>query len=78
MHSKESNLWQILLQGAEGLLSQCISPPSPALLPDAPILLPSGGQLVHVLSGHTEYVSAITLSKNSKYAVTCEYVRGHA
>ena len=34
---------------------------------------PPGGPLLHVLSGHTDEVNSVDLSKDSSLAVTCEY-----
>ena len=63
---------QIPFQGVESLLERCQRPTHPAIIPLQPCLTEPGGQLVHSLSESDADVLSVTLSKNNKYAVTCE------
>ena len=66
-------LFNTYFQNAEWLKTQCKNLSFPFLLPEVPFMRPPGGPLLHVLSGHTDEVNSVDLSKDSRLAVTCEY-----
>ncbi|XP_041349706.1 NACHT domain- and WD repeat-containing protein 1-like [Gigantopelta aegis] len=60
-------------KGLKSLVSQCQKAQHGFLLPNLPVLNPTGGPLLHCLAEHTAEVTGIDMMSSGKKMVTCSY-----